>query len=115
MLNGGLENSTPVSPYLDVVSPSLWLPNPRHEQFARLVAAGATGKAAYVGAGYRQRGAASNACSIRKLILQQCKIVGCWKNRELGPCAGSVHVPRTRRGARPRSAGHGVGLKQRCL
>src|SRR5260370_16977530 len=76
MLNGGLENSTPVSPYLDVVSPSLWLPNPRHEQFARLVAAGATGKAAYVGAGYRQRGATSNACSIRKLILQQCKIVG---------------------------------------
>ena len=27
------------------------------------------------------------------------------KNRELGPCAGSVHVPRTRRGAPPRSAG----------
>jgi phage terminase small subunit len=61
MLNAALQNSTPVSPSLDVVSPSPWLPNPRHEQFARLVAAGATGKAAYIGAGYRQRGAKQSA------------------------------------------------------
>src|SRR5258708_35132085 len=104
MLNAALQNSTPVSPSLDVVSPSLWLPNPRHEQFARLVAAGATGKAAYVGAGYRQRGATSNACSIRKLILQQCKIVGCGRIGNLDR-APAVITCRARGGERARSAG----------
>src|SRR5260370_8174839 len=99
MLNAAVQKSTLVSPSLDVVSPSLWLPNPRHEQFPRLVAAGATGKAAYVGAGYRHRGATSNACSIRKLILQQCKIVGCGRigNLDRAPALLTQPAPRLER------------------